>query len=264
MPNPQGDHIWYELMTTDPEAARRFYRDVAGLDIAAEASGHTDMDYRMIEAPDGFMGGMLVLTDEMVQGGASPGWLGYIGVEDVDASVAALQRAGGSVHMPPNTLEGVGRMAMVSDPQGAHFYLMRGASDEESKVFRMMEPGHVAWNELATPDPDAAWSFYSELLGWAETEVMDMPELGPYRMFALDDGPIGGMFKPPGDAQGVPPSWLYYVYVRDIDASARAVTAGGGEILTGPDEIPGGDYTVIARDPQGAAFGLVGPRPGDA
>jgi hypothetical protein len=86
----------------------------------------------MISAGDGLVGGVLALTDEMCQQGAAPCWLKYLGVDDVDACVASVTTAGGGVLMPAVDIPQVGRMAMLSDPQGAPFYIMCGASDEQS------------------------------------------------------------------------------------------------------------------------------------
>ena len=129
MPNPHGTPIWYELLTNDPERVKPFYKAIMGWDIVAHSDSATGgMDYRMLErAGGGFAGGSMTLTQDMKSGGAKPGWLIYFGVEDVDDSVAEAQRLGASIHMPPTTMEGVGRMAMLADPQGAPFYLMRGA-----------------------------------------------------------------------------------------------------------------------------------------
>src|SRR3546814_6711168 len=94
------------------------------------------MDDRMNNTADGGMvGGVMRLTDDMTQGGARPGWFFYIGVDDVDATVEKVTAEGGGVIMPPWTIEGVGRMALVRDPQGNPFYVMRGASDENSTAF---------------------------------------------------------------------------------------------------------------------------------
>jgi len=117
MANPQGSFIWYELMSADPLAAKAFYAPVMGWSIETEPSGATD--YRMIAAPDGLVGGVLTLTPEMVAGGARAMWIGYLTVDDVDACVAAVTAAGGSVQMPAFDMPGVGRLAIIADPQGA-------------------------------------------------------------------------------------------------------------------------------------------------
>ena len=92
-------------------------------------------------------------TEAMLGGGARPGWLGYLDVADVDAAVSAMVADGASVHMPPTNMPGVGRLAMVADPTGAPFYLMKPTPppdrpDAVSDVFSVDRPHHVRWNEL--------------------------------------------------------------------------------------------------------------------
>lgn len=261
MTNKHGEWIWFELLTSDPDAAQAFYRPVLGWEVVP--SDMPDIDYRLLRAGNQEVGGLMKMPDGM-EGG--PTWLGYVGVDDVDASAAAMGQAGGAVHMPPTTMEGVGRMAMLADPQGTPFYVMRGASAEPSLAFaRCDKPqgdpkavGHAVWCELSAPDPDGALGFYREAFGWRQEGAMPMGELGEYR-FLQDSagGGFGAMMRvPPGGASG----WLFYFHVPDIDGAARAVGDGGGTVLQGPIEIPGGAYSLVAGDPQGARFGLVGPR----
>nr|MDQ2878801.1 VOC family protein [Pseudomonadota bacterium] len=159
MANPNGTPIWYELLTTDAEAAQKFYADVVGWSIAPSPLADT-ADYRILTAPDGKgVGGMMKLPDGAPM---KPGWFSYIGVEDVDGTAAKIKQLGGSVHVGPQDLPGVGRFAMVADPQGMAFYIMRGDSPEESKAFGI-DPGHCGWNELVTSDHKAALDFYVEV-----------------------------------------------------------------------------------------------------
>jgi hypothetical protein len=75
-------------------------------------------------------------------------------------------------------------------------------------------------------------------------------------MFNRPHGMIGGMMnKPPAMAQ-VPPHWLIYFRVPDINAAADRVKKNGGTVVNGPMEVPGGDWILNAIDPQGAAFAL--------
>jgi uncharacterized protein len=261
-PNPQGDFIWYELITSDIAGAKNFYDAVVGWNIA-ESSGF-DIDYRMIGRSDGkFAGGAMQITDEMKQHGARPTWLGYILVPDVDASVAAIEQSGGKTYMPAFDVPDVGRVAMVADPQGAPFYVMKPippASDPNAKsdVFSVDQPQRIRWNELSTADQDGAVDFYCRNFGWVQDGAMPMGEMGDYRFIYANGVRIGAiMRKPP---QRPVSAWTYYIGVDDIDRAAEAVSAGGGQILFGPMEIPGGEYSLNGMDPQGAAFGLVGPR----
>lgn len=253
MSNPAGSFIWYELMSPDPLAAKAFYEKLLPWSIEVEASGA--IDYRMIATPSGTVGGVLTLTPEMIAGGAGAAWVGYLCVDDVDAALATLSGAGGHVIMPAHDMPGVGRFALASDPQGAVFYLMRPAPNEgapPSPVFAPGEPGHVAWNELSTSDQAGAIDFYARLVGWRFEERLSMGPAGDYAFIDHQGTRLGGVMQ-----QEVPPAWLFYVQVGDIDAAVTAIAAGGGAVLMGPAPVPSGGRVVVARDPQGAVFGLV-------
>jgi uncharacterized protein len=258
---PQGNFIWYELMTPDPDGSKAFYDAVVGWTIGEAAPEFNG--YRMIGRSDGkFAGGVLPITDEMQQHGARPVWLGYIHVRDVDRSVASIEQAGGKVLMT-HDIPNVGRIAMVTDPQGAPFYVMKPippADDPnaQSDVFSPDLAQHVRWNELSTTDPDGAIDFYRRQFGWGQEGDMDMGEMGKYRFIQSGATTIGAvMRKPPQLPVSV---WSYYIGVDSIDRAIDAIEAGGGKVLHGPMEIPGGEYALNGMDPQGAAFGLVGPR----
>ena len=267
MTRSPGMFIWYELMTSDAAAAKAFYDTVVGWTIDAENSApEGSMDYRMIVRGDGgFAGGMLALTDDMTANGARPGWLGYLHVPDVDAAGAAIVAEGGTMHMPPQTMPGVGRMAMLADPQGAPIYIMTptppaDAPDAESDVFSVDQPQHVRWNELQSSDAEASAAFYTKHFGWTQQGDMDMGPMGKYRFFQHDGVGIGAVM---GKMPALPHSvWSFYVGVDDIDRAANAVQTGGGKLNGEIMQVPGGDFSVHASDPLGAAFGLVGPRKG--
>jgi predicted enzyme related to lactoylglutathione lyase len=263
MVTSQGAFIWYELMTPDPTAAKRFNDAVVGWEIDANSVA-PGIEYRMIKRGDGGnAGGVLTLTEDMLSGGARPAWIGYLHAADVDAAHAAIVADGGKEMMPPWDQPGVGRLSMVTDPQGAPFYLMdplppEGQPDAVSDVFSVDKPHHVRWNELSTSDPDGAIAFYQRHFGWGQEGEMDMGEMGAYRFVQHDGVGIGAVMPlMPGMPHAV---WSYYVGVDDIDRATKAVTDGGGKIVQGPMEIPGGEYALNAVDPQGVSFGLVGPR----
>jgi len=256
MTNKHGEFIWYELMTPDADASKAFYDNVVGWKIGARPEG--DMDYRMIEAPDGAVGGVLQLTQDMISGGAQPTWLGYFGVDDVDKSVASITAAGGKVHLPAFDIPGIGRIAMVTDPQGVPFYVMRGASDGTSTAYSRHGMGHVSWNELLTPDDAAGLAFYEAQFNIKKVGAMPMGEMGEYSFIANSEGgePIGAVMKAP---PGAPPSWGFYFRVPDIEAAKQKIEQAGGQIAHGPMEVPGGEMVLQATDPHGARFGLVAP-----
>lgn len=260
MTNKHGDFIWYELLTPDADAAQTFYNHIFGWQ--ARDSGQKAMDYRLLSTSDSDMAGLMQITEEMKACGARPVWLGYIAVDDVDASVAAITKAGGTVQMPAMDVRDVGRLAMVTDPQGAPFYVMRGASAHESHAFAYDKPriGHCAWNELVTSDRAGAMKFYADQFGWKKESEMDMGPMGAYELLRRADDPgifAGVMTRP----DGLPVSlWTYYFRVTDIDEAVARTKAQGGNIAHGPIEIPGGEFAAQAVDPQGAMFAFVGPR----
>jgi predicted enzyme related to lactoylglutathione lyase len=253
-----GSNVWYELITPDPEGATKFYRAVVGWTIGEPIGG--DQDYRMINRGDGgFAGGVLKLTSDMAGHGAKPIWLGYIGADDVDATVAKVEAKGGKTLMPAFDIP-QGRIAMVADPQGNPFYVMKpippaGKEDAQSDVFSPTAEQRISWNELTTNDPAAARTFYGDLFGWTSEEFMPMGELGEYRFFAHAGTTIGALCQPmPGGSA----KWRYYVRVPSIAKSVEAIKQNGGAVTVGPHEVPGGDHIIIGNDPQGAEFALVG------
>lgn len=263
MKNKHGDFIWYELITEDSHAAAKFYSKVVGWNIVASGMPGPGYDFLHtrdeVSGEENSVGGMMQLDDEMKAGGARPVWLGYIGVENIDATIQRLKAAGGSIKVPVVDIDNVGRMAMVADPQGVPFYLLQAIGDQPSLAFASdrPRPGHCAWNELSSTDPAASWQFYSDMFGWVKDGEMDMGMDGKYEF--IRHGTVIGAILPKPAMMPVP-MWSYYFRVADIDAAMRSVKDNGGQIMYGPGEVPGGDFIISGMDPQGAAFSLVGAR----
>lgn len=261
MANPPGGFIWYELMTTDPDGAAAFYGAVVGWTIAGQAGAASagGPDYRHITRADGGAnGGVMGLTAEMQAGGARPGWLNYLHVQDVDAAVRAITADGGALLMPVFDIE-VGRIGMVADPQGIAFYVMKpvppaGREAVPNDVFDRWTDQHISWNELYTPDLDGAKAFYAKHFDFAFNEAMPMGEMGDYAFIDHGGETIGAMMRTP---PGAPSGWNFYIRVPRLDTAIEAVNAGGGSIVNGPMEVPGGEWIVNGLDPQGAPFSLV-------
>ena len=258
MTNPQGTPIWFELSTPDVDAARDFYAAVAGWTIApSPMAEHGGYLIASTAAGDGVSG---IMTPPQEAPGF-PGWAVYFGVEDVDATAARVRELGGAVAFGPMDIPHVGRFAMVTDPQGVVFTIMRGDSPEDSRAFAQAPEamGHGVWIELATPDPDGAFVFYGALFGWEKAGAMPMGEMGEYAFIGRgEDFRPGAVMS--SATTGAPARWNWYVNVPDIDAAIATAQAKGGTLLQGPDEIPGGDYSANLADPQGHQIGLVGPR----
>jgi uncharacterized protein len=247
--------IWYELMTSDQDAAIDFYTEVVGW--TASDFGQSEMRYTILNAGGRGIGGIMELTDAMKAGGARPGWLGYIHAADTDAKASEIAGAGGKILMPPGDIPNVGRFALVADPGGAPFYLLTPLPQgEEPPPADPEAPGVISWHELYSSLGDkAAFDFYAGRFGWETITEMDMGPMGTYRIFGKDGVQMGGMMNKPDN---IPVSmWGYYVNVDGIDAAIERINAAGGQVLMGPHEVPGGSWIVQAMDPQGAPFALV-------
>ncbi len=244
--------IWYELLTSDVEAATLFYGEVVGW--TPKAHGAVPGYFQFAAGPTD-IGGMMAMPREA--GISRPVWLGYIHVPDVDAGVAAMQRDGAAVCVPPTDIPGVGRFAMVRDPQGVATYIMSPSMEGTSQSFAA-RTGHCQWNELVTTDPAAAAEFYIRHFGWSRGDVISMGPIGDYQFLLAGEQRLGAVMK--RTQQGAPPLWRFYFGVDDIDRGVRAIVQGGGRLVGEPQQVPGGGYAAVAIDPQGAEFGIAGLR----
>lgn len=120
------------------------------------------------------------------------------------------------------------------------------------------------WNELMTTDADGAKRFFGELLGWQAVDVpVQCPEGPPmtYTLFKEEGRDVGGMMKMDGPMfQGVPPHWMGYIGVPDVDAAAAKVVELGGKICVPPTDIPDIGRFCVITDPAGATVALMTPK----
>jgi len=252
-----GKFVWYDVMTTDTKAATAFYSAVVGWTI--KDSGMEGSPYSILWDGDKMVGGLMPIPEDAAAMGARPAWMGYIGVDDVDAHVGKVTAAGGKVFRPGTDIPGVGRFAVVADPHGAAFILFKSSNSDAAPTHEPFAPGYIGWHELHAGNGDEAFAFYSKLFGWTKTDAMDMGPMGMYQIFSTG-GEMGGggiMTKSP---ETPVPHWLYYFNVTNIDAAAERVTKAGGKIVNGPMQVPGDMWIINAFDPQGAMFALLGSR----
>jgi predicted enzyme related to lactoylglutathione lyase len=249
----KGRFDWFDLMTTDVGAAKSFYTQVVGWKTQKWEHG----DYEFWTAEDKALGGMMPLPDAAKKMGMPPHWLAYTETDDVDGLVKKAEKLGGKVHTPPTPIPTVGRFAILADPQGAVFAVIQPETPMEDSP---RKAGFFSWHELNTTDYKSAWKFYSELFDWKHTSSMDMgQDMGQYWMFGLDaQNSLGGM-SDVAKQMKMPPHWLHYVTVEDIDAAVERTQKHGGKLLNGPMDVPGGDKIAQCMDPQGALFALHAP-----
>ncbi len=251
--NVRGRILWHELNTTDQKAAAAFYLKAVGWTTQA---GDENPSYVMFAAGGRPMAGLLGLGADA---GGRPNWLTYIGTPNLESTVRQAQALGATILKPAEGVPAVGTWVVLKDPQGAVFAALQPSqspSDAEPGL------GDFSWHELATTDAAAAFKFYQQLFGWEETGGMDMgPDLGMYHMYGKGGRPMGGIYKKPNDPKAPahmrsPSHWLPYVLVTDAHKAADATKKAGGQVASGPMEVPGGDWIAVGIDPQGGAFAV--------
>ncbi|MEU9286067.1 VOC family protein [Streptomyces sp. NPDC048275] len=239
-----GGPCWTELGTSDLEAAKGFYADLFGwrpeTDPDKEAGGYTVA----------YLGDAAVAAISPLYQESQPvAWNVSFAVADADATVDALQDAGGTVVLGPMDVFDLGRFAVVFDPTGAAFQLWQARSFPGAALFNA--PGALGWVELMTRAPDRATEFYTTVFGWSLSASEDYPQWG------IAGADFGGMVTM-GEhfPHEVPAHWLPYFAVEDVDDTAAATVGAGGSMLMEPTSVPEGPRIAVLRDPQGALFGI--------
>ena len=253
MANTQNPFIWYDLMAHDLAAAQDFYGKVVGWTFTD--SGNPDEPYVIINAGKTGVGGMMAFREGDSKS-VPPFWSGYVHVKDVDVAIKAIETRGGKLYRGPVDVPGMVRFAIMLDPHGAIFNVLTPLSDEQRPEIPAGTAGHIGWRELQAGNLDEAWDFYSSLFGWTKGRTHQMGgDDGVYQLFQISGQDAGGMMK---KMSRLPqPCWNFYINVDGIDAAATRVSKGGGTIVMGPHQVPGGQWTLNARDPQGGNFALL-------
>jgi uncharacterized protein len=244
---------WYELLTTDVSAAQSFYSKVVGWDV--QDASTPEFAYRLFSVGGTAVAGLMELPLDGRKKGATPRWVGYVAVEDLDGAVDQLTRLGGKVYVPPVD-SNVGRLAVVADPQTATLALIKGLKYGNPGA-GPGGPGRVGWHELFATDAKAAFEFYGTLLSWQKVEAVTTP-IESYQLFAAGEWTMGGMLNKIASAPV--PFWLYYFEVADLDLAMGRVRAEGGQIKRGPIELWSDIWMAHCVDAQGAVFALQGKR----
>jgi len=249
-----GRFVWYELLTNDPQAAIAFYTEVVGWKTQKWETG----EYTMWVGSQGPLGGVTQLPEQAKQMGAWPYWQANVEVANVDETVEKVKQLGGKVYHTED-VPTVGRFAVIADPQGAVIAVFTPAGNMQSHD--VAKPGEFSWHELYTTDHEAAFSFYQQIAGWERLGEFDMGPMGKYLIYGRNGKPLGGMFTKSKEMP-MPPSWIYYVQVDDLEGAVARATKMGARVLNGPMDVPGGSRIAQIADPQGAVFALHAGIPG--
>jgi hypothetical protein len=245
---PGGRFVWHDLVTRDAAACRAFYGALLGWEFSQTTrEGHP---YFLARSGGAFVGGIVPLEG---QGSSPAAWLSYLAVPDLDKAVAFVGSAGGKVLAAPRAVGAYGRVAVVSDPQGAPIGLA-GVSVDLPGEPATPPVHHFFWMEHLARDAGAALAFYKTLAGF-DSSVRTLPSGGEYHVLETDR-PRAGLFQIPADATMIDPNWLPHVRVEDPAALAAKAESLGGKVLLAPrPELRGGTVAVVA-DPTGGAIAL--------
>lgn len=243
---PAGVPCWTDLTVPDVDAAKAFYADVLGWgfqEIQADYGGYAVAQVR--GAPTAGIGPR--------QQGSTSAWTLYLASDDANGTAAAIGAHGGTVVLPPGDVGPLGRMLIASDPTGASFGVWEAGTHIGARLVN--EPGGLTWDDLRSPDPDAARAFYGAVFGH---RMQALPDAGPgYATFSLpgDEAPLGGM-GPMIGSEGQPAHWVVYFGVPDTAAAVTAAERGGGSVIMPELVSPYGRMASLA-DPTGAAFMVI-------
>lgn len=243
---------WPELMTTDAAGAKAFYGGLFGWDLTDNPIG-PDAVYIMAGLRGKNVGAMYDMNEEHRKQGVPPHWLSYVSVVSVDDTLARAKELGANVLVDAMDVFDIGRMAVLTDPEGAVFALWQPKQHIGAELVN--EPGSLCWNELCTNDVDKAGAFYTQLFGW-DSQSADMGGTH-YTSFMNGERPAGGMLQIRKEWGEVPPNWAVYFAVEDCDAAAAKIKELGGNILNPPTDIPGVGRFTVGQDPQGAVFSVI-------
>jgi uncharacterized protein len=243
-----GTFVWHEQVSSDPAKAQEFYTQLFGWGTEVFQPG--EIDYTMISVGGKTHGGF----SKAMEGAPPPHWLAHVLVDNVDETVEKAKAAGGSLAAGPFDMEEVGRMGIITDPQGAYLgiYQRHGEGSDAEGVF--------VWDELGTTDPDGAQRFYEEVFGWTTTDMGD--DFGGYRIFDRPGGSgqgHAGLMKLQDES--IPPMWTPYVGVEDADACCTKAAELGAKVIVEPMDVPKVGRFAILQDPQGAVFGIIKGEP---
>lgn len=260
-----GRFLFHDLMTTDLPKSADFLGALLGLDVV-QVEG--EAPYFVLARP-GSNQAVCGLVPVMANEETRSHWVGYLGVTDVARAIELTRSAGGLVHAQPVAMEGsegedapdvptTGAgpgVAIVTDPTGAVLGLVpppvEAAPDEGDGVAPV---GEVAWVELLTTSREEAGAFFTALVGWELGPVHT--RIGEGDAHALfNAGRLFGLVRDLPAGSPIPPHWMYYFRVANLDQALSTTRRLGGFYYEDPSAVEGGRRAIVL-DPTGAPVGL--------
>jgi len=253
MPQPAHVFCWSECITTDVERVKAFYHGLFGWQAQDKPASRTQ-HYSLFSQQGALVGAALAMPPELAKQGVPSHWAHFISTPDLDATLAQVNQAGGSILKPAFEVLDAGRMALILDPAGCPLSLWQAGSETGFGAFRPGQSGAPCWFELMSNQTDSARSFYQTLFGW-EPVAMDLAELD-YWLFLADRVPVAGLMGLQPHMGKQPDHWLMYFNSSNVDADAAKAVSLGGTVMLEPQNMSVGRFTLLS-DPEGAIFGLL-------
>ncbi len=255
MPNVEthkpGTFCWFELATSNQEAAKKFYTSLFEWKVNDSPMGPDDY-YSMFELEGRPVAAGYTMRHEQAEQGVTPHWMVYVAVESADEVARRAPELGGKVFAPPFDVADYGRMTVVADPTHAVFSVWQPKSHQGTGIAGV--DGTVCWVDLNTSDLEKAKKFYANLFGWKIVTT----ENDPPGYLAIQNGDqfIGGIPSREQRNPQAPSHWMIYFLVSDCDAAAGKAKDLGGTSLLAPQDVPNVGRMSVWKDPQGAVFAL--------
>ncbi|MFE7559126.1 VOC family protein [Kitasatospora sp. NPDC057500] len=251
---PAGSPCWVDLGSPDPAATATFYGAVFGWTF--RSAGPEAGGYGFLQLGGRTVAAVGPLTEE----GARSAWTTYFHAPDAEAAAKAVEQSGGTVRVPAFDVMDAGRMAQLTDPQGARFAVWQPGTVSGLDV--VSEDGALIWVELHTGAVDAGYAFYRKVFGWRSE---DFPAPGmTYKVVSPAEGGLQetgfGGIAPVMD-QDQPSSWTPYFGATDVDGAVARATGAGATVLMGPEDVPDVGRIAWLADPFGAPFALIKGEP---
>jgi len=242
---PHGTFSWAENTSTDARAAEAFYLALFGWD-KFDIPISESMTYTMFQTQGELVCALNPMMPEIQAQGIPSFWGNYVTVADVDALVAPIKANGGTILVEPMDVFDSGRMTFIVDPTGAQLGLWQPNNHIGAGIVNTV--GAMCWNELLTRDIETAKAFYAKLFGW-EYRVDEH-----YTHISNGGRGNGGMMEMDENFGEMPPMWMVYFHVSDIDAAMKRVETLGGKVITQKMEAPATGWFTVVEDPAGAPF----------
>lgn len=257
--SPTGLHndgrvVWHDLLTTTPEASRKFYGELFGWTFERPAM-HVgiggDDDYMLIRHNGELIGGVVNANALRTDVDISQ-WVTMLSVGDMDAAIAAAIAGGATVLTEPTDVGQRGTLAVIEGPAGELFAMVQTRDGDPPE----MEPGinGFLWDELWTDDVSASTRFYKSVFGYERSDHAVAESGRQYHVMRKNDRPRVGLLAHP--VEGKRPVWVNYIRVEDPAAiTARVEELGGTVVLDAQRRDIGGEVALILG-PSGAGIAL--------